>query len=239
MKIIETNTLALREYQQEGVDFLREKRRALLTDAAGLGKTLQAAEAAERPVLVVAPSYLAIQWEEFLQDQYPNDLVLYAKGTRQSRQYTLNLATENQADWLIINIEMLRSYRMPPNIKTVIFDEAHRLRNHRAVQSRAASALCKNPDLRVYELTASPIWREPDDLYHLLHLLQPTIFKTHRHFVETYCNVIPDPYAGFKVVSIKKRMRAALRVFSIWFALAEPTNRSAASYHPLSRSKSR
>jgi SNF2 family DNA or RNA helicase len=206
-----TSTLVLREYQREGVAFLTEKRRALLTDAAGLGKSLTAAEAAERPVLVVAPSYLAIQWAEFLTAQYPEDLVLYAYGTRQNRQRILDLAVDNDADWLIINIEMLRSYSLPSNIKTVIFDEAHRLRNHRSAQGKAASALCKDPSLRVYELTASPIWREPDDLYHLLHLLHPTIFKTHRHFVETYCNVIPDPYAGFKVVSIKKRMRQQLR----------------------------
>lgn len=211
MPAVESEHLVLRPYQREGVSFLATKRRAMLTDAAGLGKTVQAAEAAVRPVLVVAPSYLAIQWEEFLTAQYPTDLVLYAQGSRQKRQRTLRQAEAHEADWLIINVEMLRSYVMPPGIKTIIFDEAHRLRNHRSMQSRAAATLCKDPDLRIYQLTASPIWRDPDDLYHLLHLLQPTIFKTHKHFVETYCNVVPDPFAGFKVVSIKKRMRDQLR----------------------------
>lgn len=198
--------LVPRDYQVYASNWLRNKKRAMLTDKAGLGKTLEAAEAADRPALVVAPTYLVDQWAEFLSDQYPDDVVSLAKGGRRKRLKALR----RKADWYVVNVQMLRSYEMPSSIKTVIFDEAHHLRNRRAMQSRAAAKLARNPALRIYELTATPIWKNVDDLWMLLHILQPKLFPSYHDFVNLFCTVTEDPWAGIKVIGIKGHMRREL-----------------------------
>jgi SNF2 family DNA or RNA helicase len=60
-----------RAYQVQGIEFLRQQKRAILGDAPGLGKTFQATEAAELPCVISCPLPLVDQWKEFLEDQYP------------------------------------------------------------------------------------------------------------------------------------------------------------------------
>lgn len=60
------NPLVPRDYQVEGIAFLRDNMRAMNRDKPGLGKTLQAAYAAEAPVLVLCPNYLVEQWVDWL-----------------------------------------------------------------------------------------------------------------------------------------------------------------------------
>lgn len=196
-----------REYQNVGIQWLRENRRGFNTDQPGLGKTLQAAEAAELPALVVCPTYLVKQWADFLTTQYPERTVSYALKGRWKKI----AAMRRQADWYVINKDALRTIdpKDVPRVKTVILDEAHHFRNRRAEQSRAVAKLTKDPDLRVYLLTATPIWKSADDLWMQLHIIQPKIFSSYNAFVRAFCVTDDSPY-GTKVVGIKKEMRQEL-----------------------------
>ncbi len=202
-----------RPYQQVAIDFLKEKRRAMLTDQAGLGKTLEAALAAKTPCLVIAPTYLTEQWYNFLCAQFPNDAkrgqIVWAKGSRMRRIK----AFKQRAKWTVINIQMLRTfYEYVPveHYDTIIIDEAHHIRNRKAAQSKLAAAICKGVNKRVYLLTATPIWKNPDDLWMLLHTLQPSLFPEYADFVDLFCNTELDAYQGIKVVGIKRSMTRAL-----------------------------
>src|SRR5207244_8864281 len=105
---------------------------------------------------------------------------------------------------------MLHSYDMPTNIKTIIFDESHHLRNRRALQSRAAKSLAnKDPNTRVYMLSASPMWKSIGDIWMQLHILYPKIFTSYKDFINAYCISIDTPY-GPKIVSIRREMRKVL-----------------------------
>lgn len=203
--------LELRHYQQEGIEFLREKKRAGLFDKAGLGKTVQAARAAVKPVMVVCPTYLTQQWYDFLTGEYPADVVALAEGTQAQRQAELN----EPADWWIVNTEMLRGYALP-FVRTVIFDEAHYLRHRTALQSKMAAAYAKTAEY-VYLLTATPIVKEADDLWHLLHIINPKIWRSYESFVWTYCKVSMSPWkqeiVGYNNVD---KFRATLRDYAIW-----------------------
>ena len=199
--------LTSREYQGEGIDFLWRTKRAMITDAPGLGKTIQAALAAELPCIVVAPTYLTQQWAQWLKEHLPNRKVVVARGNRREKVDCLL----NPADFLIINKEMLRTHIQEVAViakrfryNTVIFDESHHLRNQTTGASRGAVVLGQVVK-RVYLLTATPIWKEADDLYMPLQIMHPDLFKSYNDFVETWCVNDPNQF-GVKVFGIKKNM---------------------------------
>lgn len=197
-----------RDYQMYGRDWLIARRRAMLTDQAGLGKTLTAALAAETPCLVVCPKYLVNQWGDFLTKQFPDDVVSVATGPRKSRIAALR----RRANWYVINTAMLRTFVLPfaAELKTIIYDEFHHLRNRKSMQSRAAFLLSEREDLRVYGLTASPMWKQVDDIWMQLHILQPEIFTSYNTFVDQFCIVDRSSPYGVKVLGLRKRMQREL-----------------------------
>jgi len=174
----------------------------MLTDAPGLGKTLQASEAAVAPVLVACPTYLLNQWEEFLTQQYPHQTVAVARGSTDKRYE----AIVKFADWTIINIEMLRSYEFG-FVRTLIIDESHHIRNKDSQQARGALELARSRGVeRVYLLTGTPIKKEPDDLFMQLRVIDPLRFTSYHSFIRNYCVVIGTPW-GDKVVGIRDTER--------------------------------
>ena len=216
-----------RDYQAAGIEWLKAHKRGLLLDRPGLGKTLQAAYAAEAPVLVVCPNYLTGQWEDWLLGRDDKSLaannglvipnvpgtVVRAKGN----YYKKLTALQAKADWTIINIEVLQTHWEALEAsdmgllgywQTIIFDESHHLRNHDATRSKTAVNIAKHAPL-VYELTATPIWKEADDLYNQLRILHPDMFKSYWKFVDLFCIADVGRF-GTKVLGVKKEMRAEL-----------------------------
>lgn len=199
----ENKQLVPRDYQVTGINWLKSNKRAMLVDEPGLGKTLQAAEAAAPygPILVAAPTYLGEQWFDFLVEQYPTDSVVLATGTRKQRQKALKL----KAKWYIINTEMLRSDYILPTVRTVIFDESHHLRHRESSQSKAASALAKQVE-RVYLLTATPIVKDPDDVYHQLHMIDPKLFNSYWQFIDEHFYSYQTSY-GTQITGIRNKAK--------------------------------
>lgn len=200
--------LVSRPYQQVGIDWLRTKRRALLADKPGLGKTLQAAEAADLPVLVACPTYLVDQWAAFLHNQYPTTTIATAKGAAWSRYRALN----KTASWTICNTEMLRNYDFPA-YSTFIVDESHRIKNRSAQQSVAAFAIAQRTP-RLIELTGTPITKTPDDYYMQLRLIDFTTFSSYWRFVDMFCEVEPTPW-GNKVIGAKSSLAPLLNKYML------------------------
>lgn len=186
-------------------DFLWNTRRAFNTDWPGLGKTLESDAAVELPCLVVCRTFLTGQWSSFLKNQHPELVISEASGTRSQRNKALDVV----ADYYVVNYEMLSSYDLPVGYKTVIFDESHHLRNRRADKSRAAAKLVENSNIRVYMLTATPMWRELDDIWMQLHILYPKIFTSYNEFVEMFFITEDTPY-GTKILCTKKAMKKEL-----------------------------
>lgn len=171
-----------RDYQQEGIDFLRERNSGALHWLPGLGKTYASTEAATWPILVACPTYLQWQWSDFIQEQYGATTAV-ALGTPNQRMSSLF----SNADAHIINIEMLRSYIMPPNTQTFIIDEAHHVKNRNSEQGKKA-LLWGKIFPRTIELTATPIKKEADDLFMQLKILDPSNqeFSSFERFCDHY-----------------------------------------------------
>lgn len=196
-----------RTYQTVGTAFLRLVRRGFLTDDPGLGKTRQAIDAAELPCMVLAPRYICGQWEDSIRRADPNANIILADGSRKARTEAL----KGTADWYILNYEMIKSYEVPTDIKTFINDESQHLRNRRADKTKAVKWLENvDPTSRIYHLSATPFWKNVDDIWMQLNILYPSLFSSYRDFVKTYCIALNSPY-GPKILGIKKAMRAGLK----------------------------
>ena len=213
--------LQFRPYQLEGIDFLRERKKAMLRDDPGLGKTPQAALAAEPPVLVACPKYLVTQWADWIR-KYISDDVVAVTGNRWKKLKKLD---ERRA-WTVINYETLVThkeyiFKMTKGANsngqeiwtyhglnypwtTVIYDESHHLRNRRATRSRMAARLATYVD-NVYLLTATPIWKEVDDLWMQFHIMHPEVFRSYNEFLDLYCVTVAGMYER-KVLGVKKSM---------------------------------
>lgn len=195
-----------RPYQTEGMEFLFKRKRGMITDAPGLGKTPQGALASVPPVIIVAPTYLTGQWCDWLQEHFPNRKSAVAKGNRFERG---EIVADKSLDFLIINKEMLRTHlpllkSVAERFNTIIFDESHHLRNRTAEHSKGAVEMAKKIE-RVYLLSATPIWKEVDDLFMQFQIMHPEIFNSYWDFVDKWCIADADRWST-KVVGVKKEM---------------------------------
>lgn len=192
-----------RKYQVVGIDRLKDLGRALLWDQPGMGKTLQASEAAadRLPCLVSAPNYLTEQWFNFLCEQYPEHKICIIDGSRAEREKHLAL----RYDWYIVNHEMFRSYTMPKWINTLVVDEAHHIRNRTAKQSKAIKDFARDIP-QVFLLTATPLYKDPPDVWNLLSTLYPAEYTSFHDFVDKHCKYYNTRF-GVKVLGVKNNER--------------------------------
>lgn len=188
-----------RKYQIEAIKRLKELERALLWDAPGMGKTVEASEAAvdRLPCLISCPNYLTEQWFQFLCEQYPEQKICIVEGTRIEREKALS----QRYDWYILNHEMFRSYEMPKWINTLIVDEAHHFRNREAKQSKALKVYAR-PIPQIFLLTATPLYKIPPDVWHLLSILAPEEYTGYWKFVEKHCRTYANNY-GVKILGVR------------------------------------
>jgi SNF2 family DNA or RNA helicase len=93
--------------------------------------------------------------------------------------------------------------------RTVIIDEAHRIKDPHSKQTRAVWAVAHQPSVRYrWALTGTPIANTPLDLWSVLHAVSPKDFPTKTAFVDRYCLQAWNGYGGLDVVGINPERRA-------------------------------
>jgi SWI/SNF-related matrix-associated actin-dependent regulator 1 of chromatin subfamily A len=205
-------------YQIEGIDTLRRKKRYMNLDDPGLGKTAQAAFAAESPTLIICPNYLVGQWFDWLagRDEKSREMhdgkvvknvlgtIRRVRGNFDKKNGILEKQRTDPAEWVIINQEMAHTHvdtLMDLYFRTIIIDESHHFKNVASYRGRNV--------VELYELTATPIWKEVDDLFNQFRILYPDQFKNLNSFIDTFC-ISDDSMFGRKVLGVKKDMIPAL-----------------------------
>ena len=165
--------------------------RVLLADEVGLGKTIEAGMVlkeyalrgmAER-VLVLTPASLVGQWREELECKFSLDFATTydallredpARFWSQPR-IVASIATARRRE----HMEALAARQLD----IVVVDEAHHLRDRASAGWKLVDALNKRFLLL---LTATPVQNDMIELYNLLTLLKPGIFKTLQEFRAAY-----------------------------------------------------
>ena len=178
-------------YQREGIVFGLEKKRLIIGDEPGLGKTLQsigiADTAAAYPCLVICPASLKINWKREFEKFTGVKALVLDNSTRTTWPYLLKMGMYQVA---IVNYESLRKYfvwdirangpfRLKdvvfcPDIKcfrSVIIDESHRVKDPGAQQTIFAKGLCMGKPYIIL-LSGTPVVNRPTDLVAQLSILE-------------------------------------------------------------------
>lgn len=184
---LQNSKMDLFQHQKDGIAFLKKRGRVILADEMGLGKTRQAivaaGEASEETVLVVCPASLKINWEREILMVYPEDQVLVISGGLTAFGDEGAQAFYSSA-WVVINYDILDKHKdwlrdevKKGRIGTVIFDEAHYIKDTRAIRTKAALAVAEYAQ-SVYCLTGTPVMNRPIELFALLRAVKhPLAYK--------------------------------------------------------------
>lgn len=186
MTISKTGRTELFKHQVEGVEFLKKKKHAILADEMGLGKTRQAILAAgedsKGAILIVCPASLKINWKREIRMVYEDNTLVISGGLSAFGDDGAH-AYKNAA-WVIINYDILDKHKewlmeeiKAGRIETVIFDEAHYVKDTKAVRTKAALAIAEHAK-RIYCLTGTPVMNRPIELFALLRAVKhPLAYK--------------------------------------------------------------
>lgn len=159
----------LMPFQRAGVKYACERKRVIIADEMGLGKTVQALATVKHldafPCLVICPASLKTNWRRETEKWIKRSTPTFYDKSRFGQVCIINY--DIAAKWSEDIISRGK-------FKSLILDEAHYLKNHKAQRSVAvrhiAQAITKTQGAEavVLALTGTPILNRPAELLHLL-----------------------------------------------------------------------
>lgn len=201
------------EYQQEGILFGLRKKRFLIGDEPGLGKTLQSIGVVDcaraYPCLVICPSSLKINWQREFEKFADVKALVLDNATRSTFPYLLSMGMYQVA---IVNFESLRKYfvwdiktngsfRLKDVVfssciklfKSVIIDESHRVKDPGAQQTIFTKGICSGKRY-IALLSGTPVVNRPEDLVAQLSIMERLAddFGGRGKFLSDYCSFGKD-----------------------------------------------
>ncbi|SFW16546.1 DEAD/DEAH box helicase [Chitinophaga sancti] len=170
-------------FQGEGVAFQLDRKGAMCGDDMGLGKTTQSIAtvsiANAFPSLVICPSSLKLNWQEEWQIVAGKRSVIMDDSIRRTWG---NIWSQMNIGVFICNYEGLRKYFIDSVVtdkngnivkivvnerakmfKSIIIDEAHRIKDHSTQQSKYAEAIAQHPEYKLL-LSGTFVVNDPKDL---------------------------------------------------------------------------
>jgi SNF2 family DNA or RNA helicase len=222
-----------REYQVAGAQMVA-RLPTLLWDEPGTGKTItailglreRAASGAKvTPAIVVAPASVVDSWVRELHKWAPHWRSIAWRGSPASRARKVGLA-----DVYVVSYDLARRDAQSANpldsplirvgARTVIADEAHKIKNHGTAQAKAVVRLGERADWFI-PMTGTPITHHPADLWPSLKALTPGAWPSRERWVNRYCiqgqadygekilGLMPHHEAEFRTVLLGQNRRVA------------------------------
>ena len=202
-------------YQREGIIYGLDKKRLIIGDEPGLGKTLQSIGIVDTadayPCLVICPSSLKINWQREFEKFTDKSAIVLDNAVRTTWPYLLSMGMHQVA---VVNYESLRKYfvwdiragksfRLKdvvfcPQIKmfkSIIIDESHRVKDPSAQQTIFTKGLSVGKEWIIL-LSGTPVVNRPDDLVAQLSIMgRLQDFGGRTKFVADYCTDPKDKKA--------------------------------------------
>lgn len=195
-------------HQIVGIRELAKRNSFILADEMGLGKSLQSLTVAAidfersraKRVLVVAPASLKGNWVDEI-DTFTSFTHLSLDGTPRARSAILQEYFESDCEFLIVNYEQVKPHLETLNkmkFDIAIFDEAHYLKSHKSQRTAACHKLKAR---RKFLLTGSPVLNQVNELWSLLHMVNPLAYPKYWQFVNRYA--VWGGYKDKQIVGVK------------------------------------
>ncbi|MCK9925858.1 DEAD/DEAH box helicase [Frankia sp. Mgl5] len=171
--------VALRGYQAFGARFALVQRRVVIGDEMGLGKTIQAIAALAHlrtlgatHFLVVAPAAVLVNW---MREVEARSTLIPRRLHGPDRAGELRRWTR-EGGVAVTTFDVARSLEVPADVRIgmLVVDEAHYIKNPRALRSRAVRGLADRAG-RVLFLTGTPMENRVEDFRALVGYLQPDL----------------------------------------------------------------
>ena len=202
-------------YQREGIIYGLDKKRLIIGDEPGLGKTLQSIGIVDTadayPCLVICPSSLKINWQREFEKFTDKSAIVLDNAVRTTWPYLLSMGMHQVA---VVNYESLRKYfvwdiragksfRLKdvvfcPQIKmfkSIIIDESHRVKDPSAQQTIFTKGITTGKEY-VILLSGTPVVNRPEDLVSQLSIMDRLQeFGGRTKFVADYCTDPKDKKA--------------------------------------------
>uniref|UniRef100_A0AAU6R6B0 DNA helicase n=1 Tax=Micrococcus phage Kurnik TaxID=3092208 RepID=A0AAU6R6B0_9CAUD len=87
--------------------------------------------------------------------------------------------------------------------KTIVVDEAHRMKDPKSKQSRAIKAMRRpGTDQNAFGLTGTPIGDAPGDLWTVLNFISPEEFPSRAAYIDRYCLAGYNMWGGLDIVGL-------------------------------------
>lgn len=172
----------LMDAQRVAVEFVKNHKRVMIADEQGVGKTLEAIAAVVHnkafPALIVVPASVKYNWEAEVQTFSPGTSVEVIDGS-DTPTYTSDITVINY-DLLAKGWQKGRGKKVKlsnhaiamksRNLRSIVIDESHYIKNGDAQRSRAIENLCEGVEYRLL-LTGTPTINRPFELVHQLKCL--------------------------------------------------------------------
>ena len=202
-------------YQREGIAYGLDKKRLIIGDEPGLGKTLQSIGIVDTadayPCLVICPSSLKINWQREFEKFTGKKALVLDNSTRTTWPYLLKMAMYHVA---VVNYESLRkffvwdikggkSFRLKdvvfcPHIRmfrSIIIDESHRVKDPAAQQTIFTKGITTGKEWIIL-LSGTPVVNRPEDLVAQLSIMgRLQEFGGRTKFMADYCTDPKDKKA--------------------------------------------
>lgn len=177
----------MREYQADGVAYGIEKKRTLIGDQQGLGKTIQAIAmiVAQKsfPCLVICKSSLVLNWEKEIKEWTYERPMVFRDSVKTSwpvyfqshfcqfgivsydslkKYFVSGFKEPGEGEVFMVKHIMYRSEISV--FKSVIVDESHYIKDEKVMRTKLTVGLCLRRE-SVYLLSGTPVLNKPEELY--------------------------------------------------------------------------
>ncbi|MCX6818393.1 MAG: SNF2-related protein [Candidatus Aenigmarchaeota archaeon] len=197
-----TDSSYINHYQRRGAKYIVDKKRFLIADEVGTGKTLQAVTAKKEldrrretktRTLVICPASMKYDWRTKIREYCPKtEDVVILNGYNEK---TLNSAKD--VDFLITNYEAfgnkqtrdkLTQKLLEMKFDYVVLDEAHHVKNPRAERSKDRIKKIADSAEYLAMLSGTPLPNDIYDAYMMISMLDPKTYPTAEHVRKAHQN---------------------------------------------------
>jgi SNF2 family DNA or RNA helicase len=180
-------------------------KRGILADEQGMGKTVQALDAAKRIEssrrLIVCSRRKYSDWLEHIEKWDPGNSIEILSSEYKDRDRRLSTWSQ-RGGYLICNYKSVSMFTEElTQADNIILDEAHKIRNRKSQMAISLRKICEG-DKSVFMLTASPTINGMEDLWILLNLCDPRRWSSFWSFVFRFLSVSNNGF-GIKIGEVR------------------------------------